>query len=103
MKKYLVAQYYSWEGDFGLITSEVYDTESQAKQKQFELIQAEVEAWMRDGVKVLIGAEEMSNEVLDNLPSGTIIVENFGDSIIASEYGRSSINHEEILIKEIEI
>ena len=103
MKKYLVVDYYSWEGDFGLHATEICDTEQGAIQKQLDLLNESVKAWIADGTRVVLGAENMSNEQLDGLPVGTIIVEYMGQSILITEYGRSSINHEEIIYKEVEV
>ena len=103
MKKYLVVDYYNWDGDFGLHQTKLCDTLAQAKEEKFKLVDESVKSWLREGQIVVINAQDMTSIQLNNLPENTIIVEDMGHKVVLSVYGDSTQNHEEIIIKEIEV
>lgn len=103
MKKYLVINYYSWDGDFGVDASELKDSKNQARLTQKKILNDNISNFLADDMVVVLGAEEIENEILDNFPDGTIIIEHIDDSYIITQYGKSSIRHQEILIKEVEV
>lgn len=103
MKKYLVIDYYSWDGDFGLHKTKLCDTLAQATEEKFKLVDESVKSWLREGRAVVINAQDLTSIQLDNLPENTIIVEDMGHNVILSVYGDSVKNHEEIIIKEMEV
>ena len=102
MKKYLVINYYNWDGDFGINVSTLFDTEQQALQRQKDIVGQEVIDLQEHGRTVLLNAQDLSNDIIDGLED-PYLVEHYNESYIITEYGNSAMKHEEIIIKEIEI
>ena len=102
MKKYLVINYYNWDGDFGINVSEPYDTEARALQRLKDLVGDEIAALKDQGETVIINAQDLQNEVIDDFDA-PYLVEHYNNCEIITQYGNSAMRHEEIFIKEIEV
>lgn len=102
MKKYLVINYYNWDGDFGLNVSEPFDTESQAIQRQKDLVGQETRSLWDQGETVLMNAQDLPNDVIEGLEN-PYLVEHYNESYTITQYGNSAMKHEEIIIKEVEV
>lgn len=102
MKKYLVINYYNWDGDFGVDISKPFDTKAQATQRQTDLVGQGIRGLSDEGETVLINAQDLPSEVIDGLES-PYLVEHYNESYIITQYGNSAMKHEEIVIKEIEV
>ena len=102
MKKYLVINYYNWDGDFGVNVSKPFDTEAQAIQRQKDLVGQEIRSLWDQSEMVLINAQDLPNDVIEGLEN-PYLVERYNESYIITQYGNSAMKHEEIIIKEIDV
>ena len=102
MKKYLVINYYNWDGDFGIGISKLFDTEPQAIQYQKDLVGEEIKNLWDQGETVLLNAQDLPNDVIEGLES-PYLVEHYNESYTITQYGNSAMKHEEIIIKEMEV
>lgn len=107
MKKYLLINYYNWDGDWGVSQSLIFNEKEEAQIKMMQLLSYEISDQLNGG-NAVVNATDKPNEYLEQeyqkLDSGDLIYwEDFGDSVIFAKYGNSSINHVEWTIQEIEI
>lgn len=107
MKKYLLINHYSWDGDWGVSQSLIFDSKREAYNKAILELQDERLLAEADGAAV-VNATDKDNGYLEQeyqkLNGEELFYwEDFGDSIIFARYGLSSAYHIEWTIQEINI
>lgn len=106
MKKYLVIGYGVWNGENFINTAVPFDTREEAEVYRAKLINDEKTYQESEGNTVVDITDMLFSKVREIYKEAGYVlycIENYGDSIIFSQFGNSEEFFKEIVIQEIEI